>query len=129
MKISEADFQALCDEFQSELNYTEDEEFLPESGTVLTLGNTTWQVHLFPSRTMDEPKQPLIQLFTSRRDLVRDVVDANGIRGFLKSAHALAEWLEERGFSVGLDAKTPFSRFKLFVFNRFVDVFHFFRPH
>lgn len=129
MRISESDFKDLCDSFQNELDATESEEFLPDSGTVLTLGNKTWQVHLFASAVLEEPKQPLIHLFSSRRDLVRRVVDSRGIRDFLKSSYALAAWLEERGFSVGLEAKTPISKFQLFLFSKAADIFHFFSPH
>ena len=129
MNITESDFQSLCDSFQAELDITSDEEFLVDSETVLTLGNTTWQVHIFPTQNLDAPREPLIQLFSSRRDLVRAIVYSQGMRGYLKSAYALAEWLEERGFGVGLEAQSPWAKAKLFVFNKFVDVFHFFKPH
>ena len=129
MRISESDFQDLCNSFQNELATTDSDEFLPDSGTVLTLGNTTWQVHLFAAEQLEEPKQPLIHLFNSRRDLVRQVVDSRGIRDFLRSSYALASWLEERGFGVGLEAKTPFSRLQLFVISKASDIFHFFNPH
>lgn len=129
MRISESDFQDLCNSFQDELAATDSDEFLPDSGTVLTLGNTIWQVHLFASQTLEEPKQPLIHLFNSRRDLVRKVVDARGIRDFLRSSYSLANWLGERGFGVGLEAKTPLSRVQLFLYSKASDIFHFFNPH
>lgn len=125
--MTESNFDTLCDSFEQELQELDGEEL--NSGTVLTLGNNTWQVHLFAPAPLDNPKEPLLQLFYSRRDLVKAVVLSTGIRSYIKSAYKLATWLEERGYQVGLDAHGFFPRLKLGVFHTYTRVFHFFRPH
>jgi hypothetical protein len=128
--IEDNDFHELCTSFEKEIENYDSEMFRPETDTVISLGNQQWQVNIFCNdSSLEDPSWPLVVLFRTRRDLVYPIVQSTKFREFLRGAHMLAEWLENQGYAVSLEAKTPIGRAKLGLFNTFVNVFAFFNPH
>lgn len=121
----QSDYVALCDSFLTMVNEASDEDF--SDGGAVAIGNEYWNVILFPTNyDMQNIRQPLMFLFSSRKDLVRNVVMSNSPISLMDSTYKLGTWLENHGYSLGIQGKNFRGRATLFiidVISRFYGLF------
>lgn len=108
-------YEDICSDFIKVIEDATDEEFL-DSG--VTISTPKWDVLLVPSESelinssIPQLKEPLITLFSSRRDLFNPVIDSRNEAELLNSLSGLYQWLSLRGYEVKFRGNTFITRFK-----------------
>lgn len=119
------DYAELCDSFLSMVEGATDEDF--SDGGAVAIGNEHWNVLLYPSDySMANIRQPLMFLFSARKDLVRNVVVSNSPTTLMASTYHLGSWLENHGYTLGIQGKDLKGRASLLFINVVSTVYEWF---
>lgn len=112
--LSDDEFDEICDEFQEHIEQVDDDVFHPDAHSVLSIGNRHYVAAIFCDMEEGQHfKDPLLQLFRSRRDLVRGVICADGFNASLAGAYDLGMWLQARGYDLNFGAKTRWGKIRI----------------
>lgn len=122
---NQEDYSKLCDSFFSMVEDSTDEDF--SDGGAVAIGNEYWNIILYPTDyAMKNIRQPLMFLFSSRKDLVRSVVSSHSPTTLMDSTYKLGTWLEHHGYTLGIQGKNLRGRASLLLINVVSTVYEWF---
>lgn len=110
------DHDDLCDEFLAMIEENDEGNFLHGSG--VSLGTQHWTIVIGAKEGEPSAKPSLIQLFSSRRDLVKAFLQADGLFDMVGAVTNLQDWLSHRGCVIGIRGANFWAKLKLGVFDK-----------
>lgn len=123
LSVEYDDHEELCKEFLILIEESEEDSFVPGSG--VSLGTNNWNIVITAKEGEPSAKGSLIQLFSSRSELITRFLKAEGFLEMVNSVVALQDWLAHRGCVIGIQGNNLWSRIKLGIFDKTSFLFGF----